>query len=174
MTIIFDSYLVEAGGTTRKRSANKTCTMRMPIQVPDGYTMALLEVDYRGFNGLPDGAKSHFQAAYKLRDRRAAPLNAITVQDWVGPLADVYLISNKPAINWRSSAGGTVIFQVITNLKVTTNAAKDDAQSTIDTVDVAESRGVRPPVTGITYHFGLVKSEAQQASPASAPSSDEF
>src|SRR5689334_3438807 len=57
MTILFDSYLAEAGGTTHKRTAAKTCAMRLPIQVPDGYTMGLLEVDYRGFNGLPDGAK---------------------------------------------------------------------------------------------------------------------
>ena len=53
LSLLFDTYTVEAGGNTGKRVDRKGCNIAIPVHVPQGYSVSVFQVDYRGFNSLP-------------------------------------------------------------------------------------------------------------------------
>src|SRR5687767_2321492 len=53
LSVLFDQFQVEAGRTTGKQIDRKTCDMGIPVHVPQGFAVSVLQVDYRGFNALP-------------------------------------------------------------------------------------------------------------------------
>lgn len=42
----------------------KTCNIAVPVHVPQGYSVSIFQIDYRGFNSLPYGAYSRFNVEY--------------------------------------------------------------------------------------------------------------
>jgi hypothetical protein len=57
LSLLFDEYVVEAGGETGKSFDRKTCNVAIPVHVPQGRSVSVLAIDYRGFNQLPRGAR---------------------------------------------------------------------------------------------------------------------
>src|SRR3954468_8775829 len=55
LSILFDQYTVQAGGTTGQQFDRKACSVAIPVHVPQGYAVSILQIDYRGFNALPVG-----------------------------------------------------------------------------------------------------------------------
>ena len=53
LSILFDNFIVEAGGDSGRRTARKTCNVAIPVHVPQGYSVSILKIDYRGFNSIP-------------------------------------------------------------------------------------------------------------------------
>nr|QQZ51354.1 DUF4360 domain-containing protein [Phenylobacterium glaciei] len=64
LSLIFDDYQVSAGGTTGRSFDRKSCNVAIPVFVPEGYSVSVLSVDYRGFNRLPPRASSQFNVEY--------------------------------------------------------------------------------------------------------------
>src|SRR5688572_13248934 len=64
LSVLFDDYIVESGGSTGQRLARKTCNVSIPVRVPQGLSLSVIKVDYRGFNSLPRGASSTFNVEY--------------------------------------------------------------------------------------------------------------
>lgn len=56
ISLIFDKYVVEAGRDFGKRTDRKNCQIALPVHIPQGMSVSVLEMDYRGFNSLPAGA----------------------------------------------------------------------------------------------------------------------
>src|SRR3954467_11503208 len=56
ISILFDQYVVEAGGA--KSFARKNCNIAIPVHVPSGYSVAVMAIDYRGFVQLPVGSRA--------------------------------------------------------------------------------------------------------------------
>src|SRR3954467_15421199 len=56
LSLLFDSYQTEAGGDTGKTFDRKSCNIAIPVHVPQGLSISVLAVDYRGYNNLPLGA----------------------------------------------------------------------------------------------------------------------
>lgn len=53
ISIIFDDYSVEAGVDSNVRVAQKACKIQIPIHIPEGYSISIKDVDYRGYVYLP-------------------------------------------------------------------------------------------------------------------------
>ena len=109
MSILFDKYQVEAGGMTGKRIDRKNCSVAVPVIIPQGFSVSVFSVDYRGFNSLPDGASSTFSAEYFLAGAQG-PKYAETFQ---GPQDQDYTIShqlNAAHLVW-SACGKQVILR---------------------------------------------------------------
>ncbi|HZY67241.1 MAG TPA: DUF4360 domain-containing protein, partial [Devosia sp.] len=53
LSILFDEYYVEAGGSTNKSLDRKSCNIAIPVHVPQGLSVSILNIDYRGYNSLP-------------------------------------------------------------------------------------------------------------------------
>jgi hypothetical protein len=87
LSILFDQYVVEAGGETGRVLDRKGCNISIPVKVPHGYAISLIKVDYRGFNFLPRSAQSTFSVEYFFAGSRG-PLSFRNFRGplWSGPL----------------------------------------------------------------------------------------
>ena len=55
ISILFDSFVAEAGGATRRTVDRKACDLGIPITIPQGYSVAVVQTDFRGFNLVAAG-----------------------------------------------------------------------------------------------------------------------
>ncbi|MCO4794627.1 MAG: DUF4360 domain-containing protein [Bacteriovoracaceae bacterium] len=134
LSILFDEFLVEAGGSTRKRVARKTCNIAIPVHVPQGFSVSIVDIDYRGFNSIPRGGMSMFSAEYFFAGQRG-PRYA---KRFRGALDDEFLIQNKlglHALVW-SKCGEDVNLRVNASMMVRTNRYKDEVLSMVDSADI--------------------------------------
>ena len=133
LSIIFDEYMVEAGKFVGKRLARKNCNLAIPVHVPQGFSISIIDVDYRGFNSLPRGAMARFSAEYFFAGKRGPKVR----KNFRGPLDDEYIVSNKIGVHasvW-SPCGKDVNLRVNTSMMTRTNSRGHDALSTVDTAD---------------------------------------
>ncbi|WP_113247475.1 DUF4360 domain-containing protein [Pararhizobium sp.] len=133
LSLLFDNYVVEAGGETGKSFDRKTCNVAIPVHVPQGRSVSVLAIDYRGFNQLPRGARSQFNVEYFFAGARGPSFT----QTFTGPREKDYLISNKlvaDALIW-SACGEDVNLRTNSSIRVNTTKNKE-AMATVDTQDV--------------------------------------
>lgn len=142
VSILFDQYIVEAGRPTNRRMDRKSCNVAVPVRVPQGYSVAVFKVDYRGFNSIPRGAQSQFNAEYFF----AGAQGPRYTKNFNGPLEDEYLITNNlvaQALVW-SPCGQDVILRANSSMRVTANTRMDQTLATVDSADVQ---------AGLVYHL---------------------
>ena len=99
LSILFDQFSAEAGGSTGRSMDRKSCNVSIPVHVPQGLSVSIIKIDYRGFNELPYGASSTFNVEYFL----AGSTGPVYNRTFTGPLSEDYLINNEliaSAITW--------------------------------------------------------------------------
>lgn len=134
LSLLFDSYQVEAGGVTGKSIDRKSCNVAIPVHIPQGFSISVIAVDYRGFNNLPYGAYSEFNVEYFFAGQ-TGPTDRRTFS---GPLSQDFLISNTlqaSAVVW-SRCGTDVNLRTNTSMLVQTNQNFEQALSSVDSIDV--------------------------------------
>lgn len=134
LSLIFDEYFVEAGGTTNKTFDRKSCNIAIPVHVPQGLSVSVLAIDYRGYNNIPSGARTTFNVEYFF----AGVQGPRFAKNFNGPLDSDYLIKNKltaSALVW-SACGADVNLRTNSSIRVTTVQNKD-ALATVDSEDVS-------------------------------------
>ncbi len=133
LSLLFDSYQVEAGGSTGRSFDRKGCNVAIPVHVPQGYSISILKVDYRGFNYLPAGAASQFNVEYFFAGSRGPSFR----RDFRGPLDNDFQIRNTlgvEALVW-SPCGDDVILRTNSSMRVNTFANRQ-ALATVDSEDI--------------------------------------
>ncbi|MFD9358391.1 DUF4360 domain-containing protein [Streptomyces sp. NPDC060031] len=63
-TVTYSEYVAAAGGGAPAVEGRKNCLLSLLVHVPQGYTYAVAQVDYRGFGSLQDGAIGTQKASY--------------------------------------------------------------------------------------------------------------
>lgn len=142
LSILFDSYVVQAGTDTGKRIDRKSCNVAIPVTVPQGYSVAVFQVDYRGFNALPVGGRAQFNVEYFLAGRRGPGY----AKNWYGPLTDNYTLTDTllaEAVVW-SACGAQVTLRSNSSFLTMTNNRNEQAMGTVDSADVT---------AGLIYHL---------------------
>jgi hypothetical protein len=133
LSILFDEYQVAAGGDSGKSFDRKSCNIAIPVHVPQGRSISVLAVDYRGFNHLPPGGGSQFNVEYFFAGARGPVFR----KDFKGPLDADYTISNEivaDALVW-SRCGADVNLRTNSSMRVSTKA-NAEALATVDSEDV--------------------------------------
>ena len=133
LSLLFDKYQVAVGGTTGKSFDRKSCNIAIPVRVPQGLSVSVLQIDFRGFNQLPAAASSQFNVEYFFAGTRGPAYQ----KRFYGPLQEDYLINNQltvQAIVW-SDCGADVNLRTNSSMRVQTVANKE-AMASIDTQDV--------------------------------------
>lgn len=133
LSILFDSFVVEAGGSTNKSFDRKVCNIAIPVHVPQGLSVSVLAIDYRGFNDIPAGAKSTFGVEYFFAGIKGPSFT----RNFSGPVSDDYLVHNDltaQSLVW-SKCGADVILRTNPSIRVQTVQNKD-ATATVDSEDV--------------------------------------
>jgi len=133
LSIIFDEYLVEAGAVNRKRLARKNCSIAIPVHVPQGFSVSIIDVDYRGYVSLPRRAQARFSVEYFFAGIRGPRF----IKTFRGATDEDYTLSNKLGVNamvW-SKCGADVNLRVNSSMMVRVASTRDDALATVDSAD---------------------------------------
>jgi hypothetical protein len=133
LSLLFDQYQVAAGGDSGKAFDRKSCNVAIPVHVPQGRSISILAVDYRGYNNLPAGGSSQFNVEYFFAGGRGPSFR----RDFKGPLDTDYTISNElvaDALVW-SGCGVDVNLRTNSSMRVSTKK-NVQALATVDTEDV--------------------------------------
>ena len=133
LSLLFDQYQVTVGGDTGKNFDRKSCNIAIPVHVPQGLSVSVLKIDYRGFNQLPQSASSQFNVEYFFSGTRGPTFQ----KKFRGPIAEDYLINNSltvEAIVW-SGCGADVNLRTNSSMRVQT-VANREAMASIDSQDV--------------------------------------
>lgn len=134
LSLIFDEYIVSAGGMTGRSFDRKSCNVAIPVHVPNGYSIAVFSVDYRGFNQLPARAMSQFNVEYFFAGSRGPAFR----RSFYGALQSDYFINNQLGVEslvW-SPCGADVNLRTNSSMRVNTfNNA--EAMASVDSQDVS-------------------------------------
>lgn len=143
LSVVFDAYQVEVAGRTR--IARKNCDLQIPVHVPSGWSFSVIQLDYRGFNSLPAGARSELVADYFFAGNGANSVRY--AKTFTGPSDKDYLFTNKLGVEatvWSPCDGADAILRAKTDLRLYGNTRGDQALSTVDSVDIK---------SGLLYQF---------------------
>lgn len=138
LSMIFDEYVAEAGKSSGKTIQRKTCNLSVPIHVPQGMSVSILKVDYRGYVYAPKGTQATFNVEYFLKSFNGSTTGP-KVTKVFSKYDNDYLISNQLALSavvW-SACGEDVNLRVNSSMTARTDAKKQDVLATVDSVDVA-------------------------------------
>lgn len=141
ISILFDQYVVEAGGA--KSFDRKNCNISIPVKVPNGYSVSVFAIDYRGFTGLPSGGRASLSVDYFLA---GLGRGVRTSKTFYGPAATDYLKSDSLELNavvWSACAANTIL-RANTTMLVQSNSRREQAMATVDSADVN---------AGLVYHL---------------------
>ena len=136
VSILFDSFQVEAG-PNGKRIDRKSCNLAIPLHIPQGYSVSIFTVDYRGFTSLPLGGRAMFNAEYFFAGSRGPQ----AARMFSGPKSENYIFTNQlaaEALVW-SPCGADTNLRVNSSMFVQTNNNLEDAMATVDSADVRTS-----------------------------------
>ena len=134
LSLLFDQYQVAVGGDTGKSFDRKSCNIAIPVRVPQGLSVSVLKIDFRGFNHLPKSATSQFNVEYFFAGTRGPAFQ----RRFNGPLDEDYLINNEltvQAIIW-SGCGADVNLRTNSSMRVQTTGNRE-AMASIDSEDVS-------------------------------------
>ena len=134
LSLIFDQYQVSTGGETGRTFDRKSCNVAIPVRVPDGYSVSVLSIDYRGFNHLPARASSQFNVEYFFAGGRGPAFR----RTFYGVLDSDYLIQNKLVVEtmvW-SRCGEDVNLRTNSSIRLS-GPAGAEAMATVDSEDVS-------------------------------------
>ncbi|MFD4835846.1 DUF4360 domain-containing protein [Streptomyces uncialis] len=84
-TVTYSDYLAKAGGPSLPTDFRKNCQLNLIVHVPNGFTYAVMGVDYRGFASLERGASGVEKASYYFQ---GSPATASRSHTFNGPLVD--------------------------------------------------------------------------------------
>ena len=141
LSILFDRYYAEAGRSAGKTIDRKTCNVAIPVHVPQGFSISIFKIDYRGFVSVPRGGQAKFNVEYFFAGSRG-PSFAKTFR---GATEKEYLLTNKigmGALVW-TPCGKSVNLRVNSSILARTNSRRTDVLATVDSADVT---------AGLIYH----------------------
>ncbi len=142
ISILFDNFVAESGGETRKRLDRKSCNLTIPVKVPQGFSVAIFSVDYRGFNSVPRGGYSRFDAEYFWAGIRGPR----TSETFRGPIDENYIHTDDviaASLVW-APCGQSVNLRINSSMQAVSNTRMEQAMATVDSADIT---------SGLIYHI---------------------
>ena len=132
LSLIFDQFITEAGGMNKKIE-RKTCNIAIPVHVPQGMSVSVINVDYRGYVSLPTQATARLTAEYFL----AGSVGPRFDKTFTGRTDTDYTFKNDIGIQAQvwSPCGADTILRVNAAMLVRTNRYNDEALATVDSAD---------------------------------------
>jgi hypothetical protein len=69
LSILFDAFSVSSSGGSGSSNELKECNLKIPLHLPEGYSLGVYRVDYRGFAHLAPKQTSELTVDYHLGRR---------------------------------------------------------------------------------------------------------
>lgn len=132
LSILFGSFMVEAGMNVGRTLDRKNCDIAVPVHVPNGLSVSVINVDYRGFLDLPAGTMAQMNAEYFFAGMRGPSF----VRPFYGPTTNNYAFRNNliaTAQTW-SPCGQDVTLRATASMFV--RSPRANAMATVDSADL--------------------------------------
>ncbi len=84
-TVTYSDYLAQVGPASRPTDFRKNCQLNLRVHVPQGFTFAIAQADYRGFASLASGATGLERANYYFQGESTT---AFVSHPFAGPMVD--------------------------------------------------------------------------------------
>jgi hypothetical protein len=143
VSVLFNSFVVEAGGQTNRRLDEKNCGLSIPIEVPAGYSLSVATVDYRGYVYSPkQNIFNNMSVDYTWFGHPGRHYE----NKFQGPIDDNFTISQAVASHMKqwTTCGQKNNLVITTNLKTRTNPQNDSTILALDSIDgTGHSSGLR-------------------------------
>ena len=137
ISILFDEFVAEAGRTTGRKIDRKSCNISIPVSVPNGYSVAIFTVDYRGFNAVPRGGMTRLDSEYFWAGARGPRIS----RSFTGPLNDNYTVTDSlmaQTLVW-APCGASVNLRVNSSMMAQANSQMDQTMGTVDSADISSA-----------------------------------
>ncbi len=133
LSILFDNFQAEAGGITGRTVDRKACNIAIPVQVPQGYSVSVIKIDYRGYQRLPVNASSSFEVEYFFAGQNGPGFR----RNFIGLQDGNFTLSNSlmATANVWSACGESVNLRTNASIAVQTNAFNEQTLMAIDSAD---------------------------------------
>lgn len=150
-SMLFMDYRAEAGTVVGQTRDQKNCTIDLPFRTPPGFRAVMTQVDVRGFNDVPSGARTMVIGGFQFIDRQT--LQPITHamnrrQIFQGPVSDEFFMTSetagRPGLQLISACGRDFVLRINTQLAAITNAQGEQVLSTIETLDAQTHSATLP------------------------------
>jgi len=137
ISILFDQFVAEAGNTTARRIDRKACNVSIPVAVPQGYSVAIFSVDYRGFVAVPRGGNIRLDSEYFWAGSRGPRIS----RAWNGPANDNYTVTDNlmaTSLVW-APCGASVNLRINASMMAQANQAMEQTIGSVDSADVSSA-----------------------------------
>ncbi|MGW1640252.1 DUF4360 domain-containing protein [Streptomyces lavendulae] len=94
-TVAYSEYTAQVGKDTKATDFRKNCQLGLRVNVPQGYTFAITQADYRGFASLAPGASGEQRASYYFQGMSETARRSHTLR---GRYQDNWQVSDQVAI----------------------------------------------------------------------------
>lgn len=136
LTLVFDSFVVEA--SPDKRQMTRMCELDLRMKVPSGWSVALATLDARGFASLADG-ESHGKVRTLYAFGRSPEPLLLADEAFVGPFAADYHLRAEADVSTLefSACGGKRLMRLRTRIdaKLAPRSQTGAALVTVDSLD---------------------------------------
>lgn len=135
LSILFDQFVAEAGNTNGRQIDRQSCNVRIPVNVGQGYQVALLAFDYRGYVAVPWGGQAVFDANYAYVGQQNPVRFSKTFR---GGVNQNYSVTNELISTTQvwSACGAQVMLSVNANVRAIAPSSMQQTMITVDSVDV--------------------------------------
>jgi hypothetical protein len=151
LSVLFDSYVAEAGNQVATARDAKGCQINIPFIVPPGFAVQVVKMDYRGFTSLPTGARSTFGAGFRFLEVNGRQTNAARVlraSVMLGPKTENFVLTSVIQGPKASPCGQNFVLAAESTLNVQSNRSGEQAISTVDSIDAVQT----PVVYSLRWH----------------------
>lgn len=139
LSLLFDRFTVEAGGATGRRIDRKNCQIAVPLQVPAGYSVTILQVDYRGFVAAPAGSRVRMDSEHWLVGSGSDGNSLKFAQDIMGPINTNVTYSNQVPVETvvTSACGAAINLRSSASLMAMASSMSFETLASIDSADLS-------------------------------------
>jgi len=132
-TLLFDTYIAEAGPGIRLSEGRKNCQINVDLRVPGGWSYSIIDVDYRGYANIERGGTGTQKTYYYFQGQATGPSLSTLIQ---GPFDNDYQVRDSlglAAMVW-SPCGASRSLNLNTQVRVSAARGRS-AMMTLDSVD---------------------------------------
>jgi hypothetical protein len=141
LSILFDAMVADSATPSR------ICNVQVPLNLPDGMSLGVYRVDYRGYANLSAKGAGQLSVDYRFGPNKVRKFE----RKIKGPTDDDYTFTENigAGLMKRAGCGADASLDVTVGIALPASAAKEDLAS-VDSADGA-------PKGGVVYHLDLKK-----------------
>ncbi len=157
-TVTYSEYLAQVGVGAKPTDFRKNCQLNLKVQVPQGFTYAISQTDYRGFAHLETGAMATERANYYFQ---GSSVTSYIAHPLVGPLDDNWQATDIVDVPLLVYAPCGELRNLNINTELRVAAGTSDPTKTTSFVSMDSTDGSLSTV----YHFAWRQCPAPAGNP---------